>query len=127
MCITAIANLIQMDVKEGRNRTMFSCETDIIPFFEMHWDGMTTMPRRATQSWHTTVTKALSKDQGKHFYVDEIQDDPNSPYYGLKSLDITQIRPHYEAMIRSGHLKLAESQSNQPDCTFSTLLLWWLL
>ena len=34
---------------------MFSKERDIIPFIDSHWEGMTTMPRRVTQSWHLTV------------------------------------------------------------------------
>ena len=55
MCVTAIGNLMQASVKEGSPRTMFSKERDIIPFIDSHWEGMTTMPRRVTQSWHLTV------------------------------------------------------------------------
>jgi hypothetical protein len=55
MCVTAIGNLMQASVKEGSPRTMFSKERDIIPFIDSHWEGMTTMPRRVTQSWHVTV------------------------------------------------------------------------
>jgi Set1/Ash2 histone methyltransferase complex subunit ASH2 len=55
MCITAIANLMQASIKEGNPRTMFSKDMDIIPFMESHWEGMTTMSRRVTQSWHVTV------------------------------------------------------------------------
>jgi hypothetical protein len=55
MCVTAIGNLMQASVKEGSPRTMFSKERDIIPFIDSHWEGMTTMPRRVTQSWHATV------------------------------------------------------------------------
>jgi hypothetical protein len=56
MCVTAIGNLMQASVKEGSPRTMFSKERDIIPFIDSHWEGMTTMPRRVTQSWHSTVS-----------------------------------------------------------------------
>jgi hypothetical protein len=56
MCVTAIGNLMQASVKEGSPRIMFSKERDIIPFIDSHWEGMTTMPRRVTQSWHSTVS-----------------------------------------------------------------------
>lgn len=56
MCITAISNLMQTSVKEGNPRLSFSKEKEIIPFIEAHWDGMTTTPRRVTQSWHMTVS-----------------------------------------------------------------------
>jgi len=52
MCVTAVGNLMQASVKEGSPCTMFSKERDIIPFIDSHWEGMTTMPRRVTQSWH---------------------------------------------------------------------------
>lgn len=56
MCVTAIANLTQASVKEGRPRMKFSKDRDIIPFIDSHWEGMTTTPRRVTQSWHSTVS-----------------------------------------------------------------------
>jgi Set1/Ash2 histone methyltransferase complex subunit ASH2 len=59
MCVTALGNLMQASVKEGSPRTMFSKERDIIPFIDSHWEGMTTMPRRVTQSWHSTVSCLL--------------------------------------------------------------------
>lgn len=59
MCITAIANLMQTSTKEGNPRTMFSKDMDIIPFIESHWEGMTTMSRRVTQSWYATVRKII--------------------------------------------------------------------
>lgn len=55
MCITAIANLLQMYQKENEQRTLFHKDKDIIPFIDCHWESMTTMPRRVTQSWHATV------------------------------------------------------------------------
>jgi hypothetical protein len=57
MCITAIGNLMQTSIKEGNPRFTFSKEKEIIPFIEAHWDGMTTTPRRVTQSWHLTVSE----------------------------------------------------------------------
>lgn len=57
MCVTAIANLMQASIKEGNPKTKFTKDKDIIPFIESHWEGMTTIPRRVTQSWHVTVSK----------------------------------------------------------------------
>lgn len=56
MCVTAIANLLQICQKDNDYRTFFHKEKDIIPFIECHWESMTTMPRRVTQSWHATVS-----------------------------------------------------------------------
>ncbi|CAG7727789.1 unnamed protein product, partial [Allacma fusca] len=108
MCVTALANLTQASVKEGRNRKIFSKDKDIIPFFDMHWEGMTTTTRRVTQSWHATVSKALQKEAGTIFTFEEALNDPDSPHFGLLSADLTQIRPNYDAMIKGGHLKVTE-------------------
>lgn len=56
MCVTAIANLLQICQKDNDHRTFFHKDKDIIPFIECHWESMTTMPRRVTQSWHATVS-----------------------------------------------------------------------
>lgn len=55
MCMTAIANLLQTAQKDPEQRMLFHKDRDIIPFIECHWESMTTMPRRVTQSWHATV------------------------------------------------------------------------
>lgn len=59
LCVTAIANLIQTSVKEGKPRKSFSKDKEIIPYIESHWEGMTTSARRVTQSWHSTVRPSL--------------------------------------------------------------------
>ena len=56
MCLTAIANLLQIAQKENDSRLLFHKDRDIIPFIENHWESMTTMSRRVTQSWHSTVS-----------------------------------------------------------------------
>lgn len=56
ICITALGNLAQASVKEGKPKTMFNKDKEIIPFIDTYWEGMTTMPRRVTQSWHATVS-----------------------------------------------------------------------
>lgn len=105
MCVTAIGNMMQASVKEGSPRTMFSKERDIIPFIDSHWEGMTTMPRRVTQSWHATIHRALTKDIGTLFVCEEGSSDP---LFGLMAPELTQIKPNYEAMIRGGHLKVTD-------------------
>lgn len=55
MCVTAIANLSQLAQKDPEQRMLFHKDRDIIPFIECHWESMTTMSRRVTQSWHGTV------------------------------------------------------------------------
>lgn len=51
MCITAIANMQQNALKEGKAKFLFSKDKEIIPYIEQYWEAMTTMPRRVTQSW----------------------------------------------------------------------------
>ncbi|XP_001605857.2 set1/Ash2 histone methyltransferase complex subunit ASH2 isoform X1 [Nasonia vitripennis] len=106
MCVTAIANLIQTCQKESTNRTLFHKDRDIIPFIECHWESMTTMPRRVTQSWHSRIHKALMKDLGTLFIMDEDSDE--GQLYGLVSSDLVSIKPNYEAMIKGGTLKITE-------------------
>ncbi len=61
MILTALGNLTQKSVKAGNSRTQFSKDQDIIPFIDQYWEAMTTMSRRVTQSWHTTVRFVLIK------------------------------------------------------------------
>ncbi|XP_046613675.1 set1/Ash2 histone methyltransferase complex subunit ASH2 isoform X1 [Neodiprion virginianus] len=106
MCATAIANLLQMSIKDREHRVVFHKDKDIIPFIECHWESMTTMPRRVTQSWHATIQRALLKDVGSLFTVDENNTD--GQMFGLLVPDLTLIKPNYEAMIKGGHLKVTE-------------------
>ncbi|XP_058798250.1 set1/Ash2 histone methyltransferase complex subunit ASH2 isoform X2 [Phymastichus coffea] len=98
MCVTAIANLMQICQKENNNRLLFHKDKDIIPFIEMHWESITTMPRRVTQSWHSRIFKALTKDLGTLFITEENQIEGS--LYGLINSDLFTIKPNYEAMIK---------------------------
>lgn len=51
MCVTAIANMQQNALKDGKTKFLFSKDKEIIPYIEQYWEAMTTMPRRVTQSW----------------------------------------------------------------------------
>lgn len=106
MCVTALANLQQTSYKEGINRTMFSKEREIIPYIEYHWEALTTTSRRVTQSWHVTVAKALIKDIHILFIFEDHVIEGHM--YGLLNQDLTQIRPNYDSMIKSGMLKVTD-------------------
>ncbi|XP_066259341.1 set1/Ash2 histone methyltransferase complex subunit ASH2 isoform X2 [Euwallacea similis] len=105
MCVTAIANLQQLSAKEGSNKLLFNKEKEIIPYIEYHWEAITTTSRRVTQSWHSTVTKALIKDIHILFVF---EDKGEGQLYGLINTDLNNIKPNYEAMIKSGTLKVTE-------------------
>lgn len=64
MCITTIANLMQNSIKEGNERQYFSRDREIVPYIDSHWEYMTSLPRRVTQSWHSTIHKTLLKERG---------------------------------------------------------------
>lgn len=105
MILTALGNLTQKSVKAGNSRTQFSKDLDIIPFIDQYWEAMTTMSRRVTQSWHTTIHRALLKDSGTLFDCEGNATDKET--FGLKQ-PITEIKPNYEAMIKSGALKMTD-------------------
>lgn len=95
-----------MSTKEGTNRRMFNKDKEIIPFIEYHWEALTTISRRVTQSWHATVHRALLKDIHILFTYEENSID--GQLYGLVCTDLTQIKPNYEAMIKGGTLKVTD-------------------
>lgn len=106
MCVTAIANLLQLSQKDSDQRLLFHKDRDIIPFIELHWESLTTMPRRVTQSWHATIHRALIKDVGSLFTVDE--NNTEGQLFGLISRDLSVVKPNYEAMIKGGQIKITE-------------------
>nr|XP_018914030.1 PREDICTED: set1/Ash2 histone methyltransferase complex subunit ASH2 isoform X3 [Bemisia tabaci] len=101
MCVTAIANMMQASVKEGNPRVKFSKDRDIIPFIEAHWEGMTTIARRVTQSWHSTILKCLMKETKLLFNAEEDSSE-DGPLYSLVVPDLTQIRPSYDEIKTKG-------------------------
>lgn len=111
MCITAIANMRQNSLKDGKPKNIFSKDKEIIPFIEQYWESMTTMPRRVTQSWYSTVQRSLLKDIQITFTYEEHSD--HGAMFGLLASDLTQIRPSYEAMGKMGALRLTEDGYSQ--------------
>lgn len=55
---------MQNSMKEGTTRQYFSRDREIVPYIDSHWEYLTTMPRRVTQSWHATIQKTLMKERG---------------------------------------------------------------
>lgn len=106
MCVTSIANIQQATTKEGNPRFIFSKDKEIIPFIEQYWEAMTTMPRRVTQSWYSTVQRALVKDINTLFIYEETTE--NGQMFGLVNTNLTHIKPNYDAMIKGGSLKITE-------------------
>jgi len=104
MCVTALANLQQAATKES-GAVMFSLAKDVVPWIEMHWEGMTTMPRRTTQSWKQTIQRTLAKDSSSLFVCEETAADGSVgtayPLYGLRSTDLASIRPAYDQVKKS--------------------------
>lgn len=75
---------------------------------------------RVTQSWYATVQRALIKDIQVLFTYEE--DASHGPMFGLYNLELTAIKPNYEAMIKQGQLKvtdmgIATSKLNIYFCT----------
>lgn len=66
MCVTAMANMQQAALKEGKSKILFNKDQEIIPYIEQYWEAMTTMPRRVTQSWwvskHWSDSAQLNND-----------------------------------------------------------------
>ncbi|XP_036322747.1 set1/Ash2 histone methyltransferase complex subunit ASH2 isoform X2 [Rhagoletis pomonella] len=106
MCITAIANMQQNALKEGKTKFLFSKDKEIIPYIEQYWEAMTTMPRRVTQSWYSTVQRSLVKEVSTLFTYEE-----NSEFgtmFGLVTQDLAQIKPNYDSMGKGGLLRTSE-------------------
>lgn len=107
MCVTAIANMQQSSVKDGSVRFTFSRDKEIIPYIDQYWDAITAMPRRVTQSWYSTVQRALVKDVQTLFTFEETE---NGPMFGLVAKDLTSIKP--EVVVTSKYNSTAPHNCN---------------
>ncbi|XP_004530954.1 set1/Ash2 histone methyltransferase complex subunit ASH2 isoform X4 [Ceratitis capitata] len=99
MCITAIANMQQNAQKEGNSKFLFSKDKEIIPYIEQYWEAMTTMPRRVTQSWYSTVQRSLVKEVNTLFTYEE--NSETGAMFGLVTQDLSLIKPNYDTMASS--------------------------
>lgn len=113
MCQCAIANMQQVATRDGKPQTQFSKDREIIPYIEQNWEAMTTMPRRLTQSWYSTVQRSLVKDVNTLFTYEEHPE--HGSMYGLFNQDLRQIKPNYEIMSKTGALRLTEDGYTQGE------------
>lgn len=117
MCQCAIANMQQAALREGKNQIQFSKDKEIIPYIEQFWEAMTTMPRRLTQSWYSTVQRSLVKDVNTLFVYEEHVEQ--GAMYGLFHQDLRLIKPNYEIMSKTGALRLTEDGYMQGEMLLS--------
>lgn len=94
MCITTIANLQRASMKEGNPCFFFSRDQAVIPFIERYWESITTMPRKQTTGWHSTIQKTLQT----HTNVFVCQENNGELMFGLVEKDLESIKPNYEAL-----------------------------
>lgn len=113
MCQCAIANMQQAATRDAKPQTQFSKDREIIPYIEQYWEAMTTMPRRLTQSWYSTVQRSLVKDVNTLFTYEEHSE--HGSMYGLFNQDLRQIKPNYEIMSKTGALRLTEDGYTQGE------------
>lgn len=111
----------QTAAREGKRQIQFSKDKEIIPYIEQFWEAMTTMPRRLTQSWYSTVQRSLVKDVQTLFTYEEHTE--HGPMYGLIYQDLRIIKPNYESMSKSGALKLTDDGYTQSKFTFRSQTL----
>ena len=99
MCITALANLIQASIKEDKKKIMFNKDKEILPFIDNYWESMTTLPRKTTLTWFTTIHKNLASNTT--IFVSE--ETADGICFGLKSPDLLWIKPDYENTVKGGN------------------------
>ncbi|XP_017849432.1 set1/Ash2 histone methyltransferase complex subunit ASH2 isoform X2 [Drosophila busckii] len=106
MCQCAIANMQQLALRDRKQQTQFSKDREIIPYIEQYWESMTTMPRRLTQSWYSTVQRSLMKDVNTIFTYEEHVE--HGAMYGLFHTDLRLIKPNYDLLGKTGGMRLTE-------------------
>jgi hypothetical protein len=57
------------------------------------------------------------------FTIEEKVDEPGMPYFGLMLPDLTTIKPNYESMIKTGHLKVNEQGGKYNNNTLVIMLI----
>lgn len=107
MCITTIANLQRKTVKDGTPRYFFSRDREIVPFLEMYWESITTLARKQTTAWYTTIHKTLQT----HPHIFASQDNGADIMYSLVEQDLLTIKPNYDA------LKLGQKDDGKSNAT----------
>ncbi|XP_060079632.1 set1/Ash2 histone methyltransferase complex subunit ASH2-like, partial [Ylistrum balloti] len=112
ICYTTIANLTNQARSRGEEKMLFSKEREIIPYIEKQWENLTTMPRRIKTTWHTTVTKTLTKETELFSSSEETIGDP---LYGLVMADLNKVGPGYELLKQSSVLQTGQKTGSLVD------------
>lgn len=74
-------------------KKFFKMDNEILPFFELNWENLTSQPRRVKNTWHQTLNKTLSKE------IELFESDPNDENsFALKEKDLLMIGPLHEAV-----------------------------
>lgn len=94
MCITTIANLQRKTVKDGAPRYFFSKEKEIIPFIDAYWESITTLARKQTTGWYSTIQKTLQS----HTTIFASKDNGGDLMFGLVENDLETIKPDYTSL-----------------------------
>lgn len=94
MCITTIANLQRKTVKDGSPRYFFSKDKEIIPFIDAYWESITTLARKQTTGWYSTIQKTLQS----HTTIFTSQDNSGDLMFGLIEKDLETIKPDYASL-----------------------------
>lgn len=93
MCITTIANLQRKTMKDGNPRYLFSKDKEIIPFIEAYWESITTLARKQTTGWYSTILKSLQSLPT----VFTSLDSNGELMFGLIEKDLETIKPSYDS------------------------------
>jgi hypothetical protein len=81
-------------VKDGNPRYFFSKDKEIIPFIEAYWESITTLARKQTTGWYSTIQKTLQT----HANIFASQDNNGDLMFGLIEKDLETIKPNYDAL-----------------------------
>lgn len=92
MCITTIANLQRKTFRDGNPRYLFSKDKEIIPFIEAYWESITTLARKQTTGWYSTILKSLQSLPT----VFSSLDSSGELMFGLIEKDLETIKPNYD-------------------------------
>ncbi|OWF50318.1 set1/Ash2 histone methyltransferase complex subunit ASH2-like isoform X1 [Mizuhopecten yessoensis] len=112
ICYTTIANLTNQARNRGEEKMLFSKEKEIIPYIEKQWENLTTMARRIKTTWHTTVTKTLTKEVELFSSSEETIADP---MYGLVMADLFKVGPGYELLKQGSVLQTGQKTGSLVD------------
>lgn len=64
---------------------------DIIPFIDKNWESMTSAPRRTKSTWHTTISRSMTRDD-----VFQSKSENSETLHGLRDLNLEKIGPYNE-------------------------------